>query len=139
MVETIAGPGLRRGWAHGYQPGQDFAVRSPRGGSRKQAVAGGLSCGPPGGSVDAACSALRHFRRRRPLQNPPRTPKSDVVVLVHRIVVVAVRTAQVVRVVVPRAAPQHAFAGGCVPAGPNGSTRSRRSWATKPAVSACKA
>ncbi len=61
MVEKIAGPGLRRGWAHGYQPGQDFAVRSPRGKRGKQAVAGGLSCGSPGGSVNAACSAPGRF------------------------------------------------------------------------------
>ncbi len=45
---------------------------------------------------------------------PPRTPKSDEAVPVHRNEAAAVRTAQEVRAVEPRAAPQHATAGGCV-------------------------
>ena len=43
---------------------------------------------------------------------PPRTPKSEDADLEHRIVEVAVRTAQEARAEVPRAAPQHAIAGG---------------------------
>ena len=44
---------------------------------------------------------------------PPRTPKPDVAALDHRIDAAAARTAQAARgEVVPRAAPQHANAGG---------------------------